>query len=122
MSQFTLQNNFLIFHVYYRPPYSFIEDNSRTSEMAIERDKDKDEQRKPSEKQQQQQQQQQQPLHLPLFTLEHPFANHAFYDDEDYLENEASKEGQNGKILFGYTLHHAKFSLMNVVKLIHKMI
>jgi hypothetical protein len=89
-----------------RPPYSFIEDNSRTSEMAIERDKDKNDQRKPSEQQQQQQQQhqqqqQQQPLHLPLFTLEHPFANHAFYDDEDYLENEAAKDGQNGKILIG---------------------
>jgi hypothetical protein len=85
-----------------RPPYSFIEDNSRTSEMAIERDKDKNDQRKPSEQQQQQQQQhqqqqQQQPLHLPLFTLEHPFANHAFYDDEDYLENEAAKDGQSGE-------------------------
>ena len=72
--------------------------------MAIERDKDKNDQRKPSEQQQQQQhhqqqqqQQQQQPLHLPLFTLEHPFANHAFYDDEDYLENEAAKDGQSGE-------------------------
>jgi hypothetical protein len=79
--------------------------------MAIERDKDKNEQRKPSEQQHQQQNQQQQqqqqqqhqqhqqqqPLHLPLFTLEHPFANHAFYDDEDYLENEAAKDGQSGE-------------------------
>jgi hypothetical protein len=27
-----------------------------------------------------------------LFTLEHPFANQAFYDDEDYVDNDQNGE------------------------------